>query len=148
MGDLTDEERFWPKVSKTPTCWLWQGALYRSGYGAFRYEGQMRVAHRFAYARLVAPIPDGLQLDHLCRVRHCVNPAHLEPVTARVNLLRGEGATAANAAKTRCEQGHELTPENTYVVPPTQALPNGGRRCRTCKRQNDRAYKARKAVAS
>lgn len=147
MGRLTDEERFWPKVSKAGACWLWTSSTFRSGYGAFRYDGQMRVAHRFAYELLVGRVPDHLQLDHLCRVRHCVNPEHLEAVPPQVNLLRGTGATAVNAAKTHCANGHEFTPENTYTVPPTDALPNGGRRCRACKRSNDRTHKARKAVA-
>lgn len=147
MGRLSDEERFLPKVEKTATCWLWTGSLFRSGYGAFRYGGQMRVAHRFAYGLLVGPVPEGLQLDHLCRVRRCVNPAHLEPVSQQVNMARGIGATAINASKDRCVNGHKFTPENTYAVPATKAVPNGGRACRTCKRANDRAYKRRKAVA-
>lgn len=147
MSRPSDKDRFWPKVDKTASCWLWQGALYRSGYGAFRYNGQMRVAHRFAYELLRGEIPDGLTLDHLCRVRACVRPDHLEPVTNRENVLRGVGPTATNAAKTHCDNGHELTPESTYVSPPTKAHPHGSRHCRTCKAETQRSRRARKAVA-
>ena len=89
----TAEERFWPKVDKTETCWIWIGAIGTGGYGNFwvgpdRLSDRMR-AHRFAYESMVGPIPEGLDLDHLCRNRACVNPAHLEPVTRRVNLRRG-----------------------------------------------------------
>lgn len=90
----TPEQRFWPKVDKTSTCWLWTGALtlasnkHVGGYGRFRVGAQMRRAHRYAYELLVGPIPAGLDLDHLCNNRRCVNPAHLEPVTRAVNISR------------------------------------------------------------
>lgn len=90
------------------------------------------------YRELVAPIPDDLTLDHLCRVRACVNPDHMEPVTIRENALRGETAAARNAAQTHCPQGHEYTGENTYV---TTA---GSRRCRTCTREYVRRSKAKR----
>lgn len=84
------EARFWAKVDKTETCWLWTAAIRRrSGYGVFSHQARTMLAHRFAYELLVGPIPDGLVIDHLCRVRHCVNPDHLEPVTQRENLRRG-----------------------------------------------------------
>ena len=84
--------RFWAKVDKTETCWLWTGGQ-SAGYGRFGFKGRPNLgAHRFAYELLVGPIPPGLDLDHLCRVRNCVNPDHLEPVTRRENLLlRGGG---------------------------------------------------------
>src|SRR6266496_2265386 len=88
--------RFWAKVDRSGgsrACWLWTGKTGRDGYGRIGLGGRgalVRVrAHRFAYELLIGPIPDGLQIDHLCRVRHCVNPAHLEPVTQRENILRG-----------------------------------------------------------
>lgn len=86
------EARFWPKVNKTDSCWLWTGAKTGAGYGMIRevgHGGKMLMAHRVAYELLVGPIPEGLFLDHLCRTPLCVNPAHLEPVTCRENMRRG-----------------------------------------------------------
>ena len=80
----TPEERFWAKVDKTDDCWLWTANRTNAGYGHFWLDRRMVLAHRFAYELLIGPIPDGLTLDHLCRVRACVNPAHLEAVTNRV----------------------------------------------------------------
>ena len=90
-------ERFWSRVNKTDTCWLWTGALGTGGYATIRLPGsrQQLRAHRWAYEYFVGPIPEGLTLDHLCRVRHCVNPAHLEPVTMRENLLRSPDTQAS-----------------------------------------------------
>lgn len=93
-------------------CWQWVGAIRPSGYGAFQVlKGSVR-AHRFIYQLLVGPIPDGLHLDHLCRNKACVNPKHLEPVTSRVNTMRGVGVTKQNALKTHCKHGHPLTQDN------------------------------------
>lgn len=131
--------RFAIKVRINPEtgCWQWTACLSRAGYGRFHVAGQSpAMAHRYAYEVLVGPIPIGLQLDHLCRVRRCVNPAHLEPVTVRENLLRGDTITAARAAQTHCGSGHALSPDNTYIKP------NGCRNCRECKRAADRRYKA------
>lgn len=108
------------RIQRTETCWVWNGHRNAQGYGSFTVwrplEGKTRtfVAHRYAYEVWRGPIPDGLQLDHLCRVRHCVNPDHLEAVTGKVNTLRGLNAPAAiNARKTHCAKGHEFAPENT-----------------------------------
>ncbi|KAB2977369.1 HNH endonuclease [Streptomyces sp. SS1-1] len=89
--------------------------------------GRYQMAHRVAYQEIVGPIPEGLQLDHLCRVRHCVNPAHLEPVTSRENTLRGENLVAINAAKTHCKRGHLFDAANTYRW-------RNSRICRECRR--------------
>lgn len=90
---LPVEQRFWMKVDRTDTCWLWTASKTRNGYGMFgvSIDGKVTTspAHRWAYEMLVGPIPTGLQIDHLCRVRHCVNPAHLEPVTGTQNIRRG-----------------------------------------------------------
>lgn len=90
---MTTEERFWCKVKKTSECWEWTGYKNSKGYGMFRLGTEHKfkhcVSHRYSYELLASKIPKGLQLDHLCRVRHCVNPKHLEPVTARENTVRG-----------------------------------------------------------
>ena len=129
-------ERFFTKVNFTETCWLWQGARTGRGYGAF--GSKAAVAHRWAYEFCVSPIPLGLTIDHLCRVRHCVNPDHLEPVTTRLNILRGDGPSAANYRKTTCIRGHPLIGPNVHITP------GGRRRCRLC--QHDRVRTLTPAV--
>lgn len=126
---LTTEERFWAKVSKTETCWLWQGKDNGDGYGTLETEGRRMYAHRYAYELLVGPIPVGLQIDHLCRVRHCVNPDHMETVTNKENTLRGENFIAQQARRTHCPKGHIYDLFNTRWW-------QGMRFCRTC--QNGR----------
>lgn len=127
----------------TDGCWLWTGGKNPNGYGRVfdKGAGALRQAHRLVYERLVGPIPEGLQLDHLCRVRNCVNPEHLEPVTARENTIRGDTGPGRNARKTHCMRGHEFTPENTRI------RPNGSRMCRTCRalrRRHERAAARRR----
>lgn len=137
-------DRFWLKVDKTGEggCWVWTAGKFSSGYGAAVVNGRTRPAHRVSYELVVGDVPDGLQLDHLCRNRSCVNPAHLEPVTCRTNLLRGETLAAANAAKTHCPQGHPYDDVNTYVSPG-----RGLRHCRECMRRNRLAsYHRRKKL--
>lgn len=143
MKDPVIIGRFWTKVDLHGAlpehrpdlghCWLWKAST-TFGYGQFAPRNKMRPlrAHRFAYELLVGPIPEGLELDHLCRVRHCVNPAHLEPVTHRENCLRGVGRSAINAVKTECANGHLYDAENTYI---DRA---GSRHCRACRRITDR----------
>lgn len=121
-----DVNRFWSKVEAQGDCLVWVAGKTAAGYGNFKVGGRDVYAHRFAYEAFVAEIPDGLTMDHLCRNRACVNTAHLEPVTRRVNTLRGEGYTAQQARKTHCKRGHEFTPENTYSW-------RGGRICRSCR---------------
>ena len=126
-------ERLWGKVEKTETCWLWHGAKNRSGYGRIQIAvGVTQFAHRVAYGLVVGPIPEGMTLDHLCRVPACVRPSHLEPVTARENVLRGRTIVAANITKTHCVNGHEYTPENTYRFGPERRY----RACVECRRRN------------
>lgn len=123
--------RFLSKVDKANDCWLWTAALLKTGYGRFKKDGKTKLAHRVSYELLVGPIPDGLTLDHLCRERRCVNPAHLEPVTAKVNVLRGETITAHNARKEQCIRGHLLRGDNLFV------RRDGHRLCRHCKRAGE-----------
>ena len=123
-------------------CWLWTAAT-ENGYGRFHFEGAMRWAHRIAWVLFVGLIPEELELDHLCRVRHCVNPEHLEPVTHRENVLRGDGGPAVNAKKTYCPQGHPLEGENLVA----RSLRRGKRECRTCWNEQQKAYYQRRKAA-
>jgi hypothetical protein len=129
-------DRFWAKVDKrTGGCWLWRGAITERGYGQFYWgPGQYRRAHRVSWDLLRGPIPPGLQLDHLCREKLCVNPDHLEPVTARENLAR---SPLTNGNKTHCPQGHEYTADNTILTK------QGKRKCKACAYRWDDAAKAR-----
>lgn len=108
-------ERIEERTSPEPNtgCWLWTGAVGDHGYGTISVNDTTRLAHRLAFEAAKGPIPSGLQIDHLCRQRMCVNPQHLEAVTHRENGIRGVGACAFNARKTHCVNGHEFTAENT-----------------------------------
>jgi hypothetical protein len=132
----TAAERFWVKVdvAEPDECWRWAAGLTSEGYGNFRVGDKMVVAHRWAYENEIGPIPAELELDHLCRTRSCVNTDHLEAVTQRENVMRGEGAPARNARKTHCKRGHEFTTENTYNNPSRERI------CRAC----NRAYEIRR----
>lgn len=120
------EARFWAKVDKTGSCWVWTGAHNGLGYGTIRWRGKVMRAHRVAYGLLVGEIPAGLTIDHLCRTRDCVNPQHLEAVSQRINTLRGETVTAANIRKVQCPRGHPYDLFNTYYAR------DGSRECKAC----------------
>lgn len=144
-------ERFWDKVDRDSDpdgCWTWTAyATPRAKgclpYGKFGLDGRVQFAHRVAYTLTRGPVPDGMQLDHLCRNTLCVRPEHLEPVTARVNILRGQSFAPANAAKTHCPKGHEYTPANTMRGnSPTE------RKCRTCYNAYQREWKRRRKAAA
>lgn len=127
-------EKFWDRVVKSPGCWEWIGSISKWGYGIWQpHRGVSLRAHRVSYEATVGPIPDGLVLDHLCRNKRCVNPAHLEPVTDRVNTLRGVGPSAVNATKAACVHGHPFTTENTFIES------DGRRACQACRRRTWRA---------
>lgn len=136
-------ERFWPKVNKNGPvpahrpelgpCWLWLAYCRDGRYPWMYYEGRPMAAYRVGYIHLVGPIPEGMQLDHLCRVPSCVNPAHLEPVTQQENIRR------QGAAVTECPKGHPYTAANTGRAT------NGTRYCRACSRVN--ADRVRKSIA-
>ena len=126
-------ERFMSKVDIQPDgCWLWN-ASKSNGYGYFRYNGNLGRAHRFSYQQIVGPIPDELELDHLCRNKDCCNPVHLEAVTHKENMRRCD-AGKNNSSKTHCLKGHPYDNENTY-----NRL-NGGRGCRKCRNSASRKY--------
>lgn len=124
------EKRFWRYVEKTDTCWLWTAGRNIGGYGVMGNMPGRRPftcqAHRVSYEIHKGPIPAELTIDHLCRVRHCVNPEHLEAVTFAENVRRGISPPAQNGRKTHCVHGHEFTAENTYI------RPDGDRGCRAC----------------
>jgi hypothetical protein len=135
---LTD--RIESKISPEPMsgCWLWTGYLAGgNGYGGITIENRQCLAHRVVYELLVGPIPEGMELDHLCRNRCCVNPDHLEVVTKKENVLRGIGLSAQNARKTHCKNGHIFDEVNTYLW-------NGKRICRECGRKTAREYQRAK----
>jgi hypothetical protein len=131
-------ERLFSRLAVDPGgCLLWTGSLNKDGYGSIqvgsRTNGTYRklAVYQVTYAMLVGPVPDGLELDHLCRVRRCAAPDHLEPVTHRVNLLRGDTVSAKAAAATHCSKGHEFDLINTYFTV------KDGRRCRRCWTENN-----------
>lgn len=129
------------QVDDATGCWLWTGPRTKEQYGTHPWNGVRTTAHRVSYELLVAPIAEGLHVDHLCRNPPCVNPAHLEPVTPGENARRGVGPTG-RWRLTECERGHEFTPENTLT------RPNGTRHCRACHRDRERAARVRRAESS
>lgn len=126
--DKQAKARFWMKVSPAPSdaCWTWHGAINSQGYGNVGRFRKTYLAHRVAYELTWGPVPQGKDLDHLCRNRRCVNPAHLEAVTFLANMRR-RYAEKPDERDTHCIRGHELTTENTLVLSTT-----GQRKCRTC----------------
>lgn len=153
-------KNFWSKVEVRgdDECWPWKANIEPSGYGTYQttYEGvRFTKAHRFAYHVSVGPVREGLDLDHTCHTndescalgnkcphRACCNPAHLEPVTERVNVRRSRGTSGTNARKTHCIHGHELSGDNLAI------RSDGGRRCRRCKRASENRRYARRASAA
>lgn len=125
-------ERFREKVAvdERSGCWLWTASIQSNGYARFNDGVNVRGGHRFAYEVFIGPIPEGLVLDHLCRVRHCVNPAHLEPVTGPENVLRGAGMAELHRQR-ECKNGHPATPENVYRRRSTGRVVY----CRPCRRE-------------
>lgn len=131
-----DLASFLSKISPEPNsgCWLWDAACKGGGYASMYLSATKRIvsAHRVAYEHFVGPIPDNKQLDHLCRVRSCVNPAHLEPVDFLENVRRGE-CWSFHSSKTHCKHGHEFTPENTVLFTSRGRSQRGCRVCRSAR---------------
>lgn len=135
MSDL--KERILDNIQCEPNtgCHFWMGSVNDKGYGYIRVSGRLLRVHRVAYEAFVGPIPDGLQIDHLCRQRSCVNPEHLEAVTRSENVLRG---LSGYAIRNKCKSGkHEITETSFYTSP------CGNRQCRQCRRNNKLRWKER-----
>lgn len=139
-------DRFWPKVNKTESCWLWTGAKDPNGYGRINPGGRFggaALAHRISWELLRGPIPDGLVIDHLCRVPACVNPDHMETVPMRVNSMRGQHPKYVAHKTGVCLRGH------AFDVVGVRLYANGRKGCRQCIRETYRAWLARrKAMAT
>jgi hypothetical protein len=144
VNDERVPSRIWQRIRENEAgCWIWTGGMDHTGYGRTkRLENRHRsiATHRLMYELLVGPIPEGLDLDHLCRVRACCNPAHMEAVTRQVNVLRGHTVTAANAKKTHCNHGHPLEGENLRISK------KGSRECAECCRRRLREQKERMGI--
>ncbi len=132
------------RIDASGDCWLWVGPLGRLGYGRARHKGGKNgLAHRVVWESLVGGIPNDLEFDHLCRVRNCVNPDHLELVTHAENVARGTDTIQARARRKRyCLKGHPLFGPNLYVTP------QGSRKCRDCGRRRNRESYARSSQTS
>jgi hypothetical protein len=127
--------RFWSKVRRDKSgCWIWTGYRTKRGYGGFWFGSASKRAHRVAYEAVHGAIPAGLVLDHLCRNPSCVNPDHLEPVTDRENLMRGDTLATQNSTKTQCPEGHNYEGRNLVIN-------NGKRHCRSCALIRSRDWK-------
>jgi hypothetical protein len=134
-------ERFWAKVDKSDGCWIWRGGANGEGYGLFSGgpgpDRKTVIAHRYAWTLLKGEIPDGLHLDHLCRVRRCVRPEHLEPVTPSENLRRAWANPnhGSRRARSHCPNGHPYEAGNVYIS-------RGARICKTCSNARGKAQRA------
>lgn len=124
------------QVDEASGCWLWTGRITSKGYGQMSVKRKTFFVHRLSYERHVGPIPPELTIDHLCCVKNCVNPEHLEAVPPGVNSVRGFAMAAVNRRKTHCPQGHAYDEENTYQG-------KRGRSCRTCARERYHRHKHR-----
>lgn len=129
MTTLLDDPRIWDRVAHEGDCWVWVGSRDTNGYGKFYRDGRTLVAHRAIYEAMVGEVPVGLQLDHLCRNRPCLNPYHLEPVTHIENQRRRH--------KPVCKNGHPAS---------ERVIVSGRRACRPCLREADRRYRERRAA--
>ncbi len=138
MTDLGERFMAKVKISESNDCWNWDAYVDPDGYGRFVLNGRTFRAHRASYVLFIGPIPDGLEIDHLCRNRGCVNPSHIEAVSRRTNWLRSQSPSAINLSKTHCINGHAFDTANTRTGR------NGMRYCRRCNADAAARYHARK----
>lgn len=135
---MTPEARFWSRIYRAPSgCWIWTGESWH-GYGRLWVNGRRCRVHRFAYELIVGPIPSGLEPDHLCRNTLCANPGHMALVSHRTNVLRGNSPAARLARRSVCDKGHPFDSTRS----------DGGRRCLTCRREQDRRRRQREEVSA
>lgn len=135
---MTLRDRLLAKIIVQPDgCWVWRGAAQPTGYGQLWNGKRPEQAHRLSYKMFCGPVPDGVEVDHVCRVRDCVNPKHLRLLPHRDNVLAGNTGPARNAAKTHCDYGHELSGRNLRFAV------NGSRQCRACDRRRAQEAKNR-----
>lgn len=132
------EDRFWEKVDRRgdDECWPWMAYTSQNGYGRIGDCNSMLYAHRVSYELLVGPIPEGLVIDHLCKTKQCVNPAHMEPVSRAENTRRNDAPMHILRRANRCARGHDLLVTG-YVRPDGK-----GRVCRTCQKMREAAKRA------
>lgn len=147
-ADMPITERLQRRTQVEPGgCWLWTGPISNRGYGLLNTKHKSQLVHRASYEVHRGPIPGGMTLDHLCRVRHCLNPEHLEPVTAQENILRSPFTMASRwARRTSCVNGHVFTPENTMWVKTSRSPGKRHRTCRICHRANSARTRAKAAA--
>lgn len=141
---MNEEKRFWEKVKKTKTCWVWKGSKAggrseKGRYGYFRFFNKNGYAHRFSYQFFNGHIPKHFQIDHLCKNNLCVNPEHLEAVAQNENNKRSNSLSGINSRKTECLRGHKFTPQNTYWHGPHQSK----RGCIHCRDLRNNCLRAR-----
>jgi len=129
----------WKNVKQTNSCWYWIGELNDKGYGRIQVNGERFSAHDFFYETFIGPIPNGLELDHTCRVRNCVNPSHLEPVTHSENVKRAWAIRIKNTPN--CPHGHPYDKKNLYIFK-QKKTGKSWRMCRRCRANNQMRYRA------
>lgn len=136
---IPTEVKLWNKISPEPNtgCWLWTGAINSGGYSNMKHGDKYTCAHRVSYEFYRGPIPEGMVVDHLCRVKSCVNPSHMEIVTQRTNVLRGDVPT------THCPNGHEYTSDNTYLSKQKRGWVS--KNCRICTIERAKEYRRKKS---
>ena len=139
MSGGTNIPRLLAKIEQLPSgCWQWKASKYPAGYGQMWNGSRVEQAHRISFREFVGDIPDGCEIDHICRNRSCVNPEHLRAVTHRENMRASDSVMGLNAKKTHCKRGHPLSGENLRVEQ------SGARQCRECLRMHARNARSRR----